>query len=656
MAKIKKRGESGAAKNYITRTQALKKLQISLSDFRRLCILKGIYPREPTNKKKANKGSSAPASFYYSKDILYLLHEPLLAKFREHKTFAKKLARALGRGEWALAKGLEERKPLARLDHLVKERYPTFKQALADLNDPLSLLCLFERLPRDPVPGKTQVPHEVTAECGKLVAEWKVWAIRTHALRKVFLSIKGVYYECEVPAGRSGETVNVRWLEPWEFKQTVPADVDFRILLTFLDLYRTLTSFVLFKLYADENLVYPPELDVKLDAEGEGIGRFKLVERAPDATAAAPTVEGDKERKITKKDVKKSIRSIAHSSAATGGMQVDEDEEDALIKDEPSAEEEFTYHPSKNETDASDPSNAPLPTYTSLLTAPSSSGNSHDDKAYTIFSPYTFYLSRETSSRTWEFVIRAFGGKVITHPSLNQLSTTPETANSITHILLDRPMDASTMRALQGDRKWTWVQPQWVADCVNRRTVLPSGEGSGYEPGGVLPPHVSPWDEEGRDDRPWLGTEAQAAAGVAQDEEEDEDEEMQTEEGTTATAEMTSAMRAAAENPDDETLVHQAELEAEAAGTDHAVFRKQLAVAVRAAKASAPSSSKASTSTAPAGKTAAAEEDLRKIMMTGKKQRLYEKMQYSNNERRQEADKLASKRQAIEKRKKKAAK
>ena len=82
----------------------------------------GIYPREPLNKKKANKGSSAPASFYYHKDIQYLLHEPLLVKFREHKTFAKKLARALGRGEWGLAKNLEDAKPIARLDHLVKER------------------------------------------------------------------------------------------------------------------------------------------------------------------------------------------------------------------------------------------------------------------------------------------------------------------------------------------------------------------------------------------------------------------------------------------------------------------------------------------------------------------------------------------------------
>jgi pescadillo protein len=42
MAKIKKKGESGAAKNYVTRNQALKKLQVSLSDFRRLCILKGM--------------------------------------------------------------------------------------------------------------------------------------------------------------------------------------------------------------------------------------------------------------------------------------------------------------------------------------------------------------------------------------------------------------------------------------------------------------------------------------------------------------------------------------------------------------------------------------------------------------------------------------
>lgn len=82
----------------------------------------GIYPREPKNRKKANKGSSAPASFYYAKDIQYLLHEPVLHKLREHKAFAKKLSKAVGRGEWGLAKNLEEQKPTYRLDHIIKER------------------------------------------------------------------------------------------------------------------------------------------------------------------------------------------------------------------------------------------------------------------------------------------------------------------------------------------------------------------------------------------------------------------------------------------------------------------------------------------------------------------------------------------------------
>ena len=83
---------------------------------------KGIFPREPRHRKKANKGSSAPTSFYYAKDIAYLAHEPVLRKLREHKAFAKKLSRAIGRGEWSTAKSLDEHKPTYRLDHIIKER------------------------------------------------------------------------------------------------------------------------------------------------------------------------------------------------------------------------------------------------------------------------------------------------------------------------------------------------------------------------------------------------------------------------------------------------------------------------------------------------------------------------------------------------------
>lgn len=52
---------------------------------RRLCILKGIYPHEPKHKKKVNKGSTAARTFYLLKDIKFLLHEPIVNKFREYK-------------------------------------------------------------------------------------------------------------------------------------------------------------------------------------------------------------------------------------------------------------------------------------------------------------------------------------------------------------------------------------------------------------------------------------------------------------------------------------------------------------------------------------------------------------------------------------------
>ena len=171
-------GQAGNAVQYLSRNQALKKLQLKLSEFRRLCILKGIHPREPKKKPQAGGGgggglfrgggaraagcratcrpagacphassSLLPASlprlssrpcrsagrppalnashppapqgahktYYHAKDVAYLQHEPLLKKARELHAYEKKARRAGGeRGGSMGGPGWGEEAPASR--------------------------------------------------------------------------------------------------------------------------------------------------------------------------------------------------------------------------------------------------------------------------------------------------------------------------------------------------------------------------------------------------------------------------------------------------------------------------------------------------------------------------------------------------------------
>lgn len=654
MAKQKKKGQSGQAKNYITRTQAVRKLQISLPDFRRLCIFKGIYPREPRNIKKANKSATHSTTFYYTKDIQYLLHEPLLAKFRDQKALQKKIAKSLGRNEIQDALRLEKHgMPKIKLDHIVRERYPTFIDALRDLDDALSLLFLFANLP-----STETVPPRIIARCQRLCHEFQHYLITTNSLKKSFLSIKGIYYQATI------QGQDIMWLVPYKFVQRITQDVDYRIMGTFVEFYCTLLGFVNYKLYTSIGLVYPPRFDQQSDERGAELAAFTLEGR----NVAEPALEnGDQQRHVSNgyekapnpAEVQATIDRIAQEETA-------EADDAQQLQDELVDELEQSENVDRFEVAA--------PAGADELLQPEVSS----DAAANLFSESTFYISREAPRHPIEFLLRAFGCKRIGWDKVlgEGAFTFDERDSRITHQIVDKP-PILTSEEQTNKRGYViagriYVQPQWIWDCINEAKLLRTDL---YAPGAVLPPHLSPWMKpvkgqydpratleeqqvDGEEDEELSEEEAaelleNAEPDVTEDEDEEEDEEAA--EGMTIDVASASSGEEEEEEVEDgfggfdeteEVEIkdgedeHQAELAAEAAGKPLSSSKKLN-----------PKDQRKQDRVAKQRKEDE-EVERQKMMMSNKKRKLYEKMQHSNNIKDAESEKLRRKRRKLEQKQK----
>ncbi|XP_012833829.1 PREDICTED: pescadillo homolog isoform X2 [Erythranthe guttata] len=421
-----KKKEGNAAK-YVTRTQAVKYLQISLPVFRKLCILKGVFPRVPKKKVKGNHHS-----YYHMKDIMFLKHEPLLEKLRDIRTYDKKIKKAVSKKNRDLAERLLTRKPSYTLDMLVRERYPKFIDALRDLDDCLSMVHLFAALPAvDRAVDGEKIPVERVHNCRRLSHEWLAYISRTHKLRKTFISVKGIYYQAEV------EGQIVTWLTPHALQQVLP-EVDYRVLLTFLEFYETLLAFVNYKLYRSINVNYPPILDPRLEALAADL---YALSRYFDANGKSKQIENQQE-----------------------GTNLDESEVRLA---------QLHQHLPSNEPGA-------------LMHLLDDGSNKDDQDLETrecksLFKNVKFFLSREVPRESLLFVIPAFGGTVSWE---GEGAPFDESDDSITHQVVDRPIQGRKFLSRE------YVQPQWVYDCVNARILLPTDK---YMVGCIPPPHLSPF-------------------------------------------------------------------------------------------------------------------------------------------------------------------
>lgn len=373
-AKLKKKYQAGEATRFMTRAAALKKLQLNLKDFRRLCILKGIYPREPSNRKKAQKGKlDGKKTLYFVKDIRFLMHEPLIWKFRDFKVFMRKIKTAMEKGDKETAERLKDNKPSLQLDHLVKERYPTFNDALNDLDDCLTLCFFYATLPRS-----TKVPTNLIILCRRLTVEFMHFVIAAKALRKVFISIKGIYYQVEI----KGQTVT--WLINHQrgFKPTSASDVDYRIMTNFVDFYTTMLGFINFRLYHSLNLQYPPTL---------------------------PGVTVESSDDLAQEEYNELVAALNHSLVGVAPV-IDELELDEF----PSVDGSDQLEEAKKEAKAV-------------------------QQLQSLFKGLKFFVSREVPRESVVIVVRSCEGLVSWDSSLFPGASYDETDETITHQIVDRP-------------------------------------------------------------------------------------------------------------------------------------------------------------------------------------------------------------------------
>lgn len=420
--------KEGNAARYMTRSQALKSLQVNLNLFRRLCIVKGIFPREPKKKVKGNHHT-----YYHVKDISFLQHEPLLEKFREIKTYQKKVQKAKAKKNEELARLLLTRQPTYKLDRLIRERYPTFIDALRDLDDCLTMVHLFAVLPAS---DRENLEVKRVHNCRRLSHEWQAYISRTHALRKVFVSVKGIYYQAEL------EGQKITWLTPHAIQQVFTNDVDFGVLLTFLEFYETLLAFTNFKLYHSLNVKYPPILDSRLEALAADL---YALSRYIDASSRGMTVEA---------------KADASSSSQSNDRAESELRLAQLQHQLPSSEPGALMH----------------------LVADKEVEEDEETRACkSLFKDLKFFLSREVPRESLLFVLPAFGGTVSWE---GEGAPFKEDDESITHHIIDKPSAGHMYLSRE------YVQPQWIYDCVNARIILPTEK---YLVGRIPPPHLSPF-------------------------------------------------------------------------------------------------------------------------------------------------------------------
>lgn len=332
------------------------------------------------------------------------------------------------------------------------------------------------------MPSVGRITSEKTKSCQELVRHWQYYIARTRSLQKVFVSVKGIYFQAMI----LGEPIT--WLAPHQFAQTVPRDVDMRVMATFLEFYEVFLRFTLYKLYNMQGLHYPPKTDKVL----HDAGCFLLSIKAVSIDGTALINDQKEENQIerieniipTKKKAidSKTEERIASLMAKMDEIvdKVEEEEEDDDDEDGPSISGPLSetlqgLFPS-NDGDDNEQDEVEKKTFATSSEA--------TDKQQKLFSKFKFFINREVPLEWMQLCIISFGGQVGWEGPASPYGIDDA---GITHHIVDRPIQG------QQNKTREYIQPQWVFDCINAQILLPVQK---YLPGAILPPHLSPFVDD----------------------------------------------------------------------------------------------------------------------------------------------------------------
>ncbi|GAB66361.1 pescadillo N-terminus domain containing protein, partial [Plasmodium cynomolgi strain B] len=250
--KLRKKAKKKKEGKYLTKRSILKKLYLKEREFRKLCIFKGIYPKDFKEIPLKLRSKFYKQKVYYSKnDFQKLAHEKIIQDFRKITICLKKYKKyKVALEDEEKCKNLIKNFPKYTLDHIIKERFPIFSYAIEQLDDALSAVVAYSLLPSN---EKIGISNRFVTNCEVIKNHFHYYIYKTNRIKKGFISVKGYYLQAEILQKK------VTWLIPHTFTPYLDKTIDFTIISTFIEYYICLLKFVLFKLYKMHNMVYPPE-------------------------------------------------------------------------------------------------------------------------------------------------------------------------------------------------------------------------------------------------------------------------------------------------------------------------------------------------------------------------------------------------------------